>query len=115
MPALKDKTVLVIGRGSGIAGAIAQAANEAGGQVIAAGRHPDGLAAACHGMDVGIEQVDVTDEASIAALAGRASRGLTPRYGATRERLSVCLFSGALGVNFRHPNPGCSSSTRPRP
>jgi NAD(P)-dependent dehydrogenase (short-subunit alcohol dehydrogenase family) len=71
MPSLKDKTVLVIGRGGGIAGAIAQAACEAGGQVIAAGRHPDGLAAAYGGMDVGIEQVDVTDEASIAALADR--------------------------------------------
>jgi NAD(P)-dependent dehydrogenase (short-subunit alcohol dehydrogenase family) len=71
MPSLKDKTVLVIGRGGGIAGAIAQAACEAGGQVIAAGRHPDGLAAAYRGMDVGIEQVDVTDEASIAALADR--------------------------------------------
>jgi NAD(P)-dependent dehydrogenase (short-subunit alcohol dehydrogenase family) len=71
MPSLKDKTVLVIGRGSGIAGAIARAASEAGSHVIAAGRHPDGLAAAYRGMDVGIEQVDVTDEASIAALAGR--------------------------------------------
>jgi NAD(P)-dependent dehydrogenase (short-subunit alcohol dehydrogenase family) len=71
MPSLKDKTVLVIGRGSGIAGAIAQAAGDAGGHVIAAGRHPDGLAAEYRGMDVGIEQVDVTDEASIAALAGR--------------------------------------------
>ena len=71
MPSLKDKTVLVIGRGGGIAGAIAHAVSETGGHVIAAGRHPDGLAAAYRCMDVGIEQVDVTEEASIAALAGR--------------------------------------------
>jgi NAD(P)-dependent dehydrogenase (short-subunit alcohol dehydrogenase family) len=36
MPSLKDKTVLVIGRGSGIAWAIALAVYEAGGRVIAA-------------------------------------------------------------------------------
>ena len=44
MPSLKDKTVLIIGRGSGIARAIALAVCEAGGRVIAAGRHPDNLA-----------------------------------------------------------------------
>src|ERR1700744_5935751 len=71
MPSLKDRTVLVIGRGGGIARAIALAAAEAGGRVIAAGRHPDELAAASGGLDVGVEPVDVTDEASIAALAGR--------------------------------------------
>ena len=71
MPSLKDRTVLVIGRGGGIARAVALAAGEAGGRVIAAGRHPDELAAAYRGLDVGVEPVDVTDEASIAALAGR--------------------------------------------
>jgi NAD(P)-dependent dehydrogenase (short-subunit alcohol dehydrogenase family) len=71
MTALKDRTVLVIGRGSGIARAIALAVGEAGGRVIAAGRHPDDLTAAYRGLDVGVESVDVTDEASIAALAGR--------------------------------------------
>ena len=71
MPSLKDKTVLIIGRGSGIARAIALAVSEDGGRVIAAGRHPDDLAAAYRGMDIGVEQVDVTDESSIAALAGR--------------------------------------------
>lgn len=45
MPSLKDKTVLIIGRGSGIARAIALAVSEDGGRVIAAGRHPDDLAA----------------------------------------------------------------------
>jgi NAD(P)-dependent dehydrogenase (short-subunit alcohol dehydrogenase family) len=71
MPSLKDKTVLIIGRGGGIAGAIALAVSKEGGRVIAAGLHPDDLADAYRGTDIGIEQVDVTDEASIAALAGR--------------------------------------------
>jgi NAD(P)-dependent dehydrogenase (short-subunit alcohol dehydrogenase family) len=71
MPSLKDKTVLVIGRGSGIARAIALAVSEDGGQVIAAGRHPDDLADTYRGMDFRIEHVDVADESSIAALADR--------------------------------------------
>ncbi|HEY6500377.1 MAG TPA: SDR family oxidoreductase [Streptosporangiaceae bacterium] len=74
MPSLKDRTVLVIGRGSGIARAITLAVGEAGGRVVAAGRHPEDLAAAYRGLDVGTEPVDVTDEASIAALAGRLPR-----------------------------------------
>jgi len=73
MPSLKDKTVLIIGRGSGIARAIALAVSEDGGRVIVASRHPEDLAAAYRGMDMGIEQVDVTDESSIAALAGRVT------------------------------------------
>jgi NAD(P)-dependent dehydrogenase (short-subunit alcohol dehydrogenase family) len=71
MPSLKDRTVLIIGRGSGIARAIALAVSEEGGRVIAAGRHPDDLADAYSGRDINIERVDVTDESSIAALAGR--------------------------------------------
>lgn len=46
MPSLKDKTVLIGGRGSGIARAIAMAVSEDGGRVVVAGRHPDDLAAA---------------------------------------------------------------------
>ena len=71
MPSLKDKTVLIIGRGSGIARAIAVAVRDNGGRAIAAGRHPDDLAAAYRGTDTGIERADVTDESSIAALADR--------------------------------------------
>ena len=71
MPSLKGKTVLIIGRGSGIARAIALAVSEDGGRVIVAGRHPCDLASAYSGQEVGVELVDVTDEASIAALAGR--------------------------------------------
>lgn len=59
------------GHGSGIARAIALAVSEEGGRVIAAGRRPDDLAGAYSGRDIDIEQVDVTDESSIAALAGR--------------------------------------------
>ena len=55
---LKGKSVLVIGRGGGIARAIALAAGEAGGQVIAAGRHPDTLADSYRGTAVAIEQPD---------------------------------------------------------
>ena len=68
MASLEDKTVLIIGRGSGIARAIAMAVSEDGGRVIVAGRHPDDLAAAYHGLDTAVEQVDVTDESSIALL-----------------------------------------------
>jgi NAD(P)-dependent dehydrogenase (short-subunit alcohol dehydrogenase family) len=71
MSSLKDKTVLVIGRGGGIARAIAIAVADAGGRVIAAGRHPEDLARSYRGMDIGVELLDVTDESSIAALAGR--------------------------------------------
>ncbi|MGB6579608.1 MAG: SDR family NAD(P)-dependent oxidoreductase [Streptosporangiaceae bacterium] len=77
MPALQDKTVLVIGQGSGIARAIAQAVGEDGGRVAAAGLHPDDLAEAYRGTDIGIEHVDVTDEPSIAALAALTNGFLT--------------------------------------
>ena len=69
---LKDQTVLVIGRGSGLARAIALAAQDAGAQVVAAGRDPDALAAAYAGEPgISTETVDLTDEASIAALGER--------------------------------------------
>jgi NAD(P)-dependent dehydrogenase (short-subunit alcohol dehydrogenase family) len=69
---LKDQTVLVIGRGSGLARAIALAAQDAGAQVIAAGRDSGALAAAYAGEPgISTETVDLTDEASIAALGER--------------------------------------------
>jgi NAD(P)-dependent dehydrogenase (short-subunit alcohol dehydrogenase family) len=69
---LKDQTVLVIGRGSGLARAIVLAAQDAGAQVVAAGRDRDALTAA-YADEPGVitETVDLTDEASIAALGGR--------------------------------------------
>jgi NAD(P)-dependent dehydrogenase (short-subunit alcohol dehydrogenase family) len=69
---LKDQTVLVIGRGSGLARAIVLAANDAGAQVVAAGRNAEALRAAYAGEPgVTAEAVDLTDEASIAALGER--------------------------------------------
>jgi NAD(P)-dependent dehydrogenase (short-subunit alcohol dehydrogenase family) len=69
MSTLTGKKVLVIGRGSGIARAVALAAKAEGAAVIVAGRDARKLAAAYDGEGFGIETVDVTDEASIAALA----------------------------------------------
>jgi len=73
MTALLDgKTVLVIGRGGGIARAIAEAARAEGAAVIVAGRHPEALAAAYEDLpDVRVEAVDLTDDGSIGALAER--------------------------------------------
>jgi len=72
MPLLKDKTVLVIGRGSGLARAITLAARDAGAHVIAAGRDTEALSAAYAGEPgISTETVDLLDEASIAALSER--------------------------------------------
>jgi NAD(P)-dependent dehydrogenase (short-subunit alcohol dehydrogenase family) len=70
--ALKDSTVLIIGRPSGIAGAIVSAVCDAGAKVIAAGRDQDALDAA-YGEDPNIttDVIDLVDEQSIAALAER--------------------------------------------
>jgi NAD(P)-dependent dehydrogenase (short-subunit alcohol dehydrogenase family) len=69
---LKDQTVLVIGRGSGLARAVVFAAQEAGARVVAAGRGAEALDAAYAGEPgISTEAVDLTDEASIAALGER--------------------------------------------
>jgi NAD(P)-dependent dehydrogenase (short-subunit alcohol dehydrogenase family) len=69
---LKDKKVLVIGRGGGIAQAVTLAVREAGAQVVAAGRSQEKLAEAyADEPDISAEYVDLTDEDSIAALADR--------------------------------------------
>jgi NAD(P)-dependent dehydrogenase (short-subunit alcohol dehydrogenase family) len=68
---LQDRTVLVIGRGSGIARAIALAAREAGARVVVAGRSESDLARAYDDPGITPETVDLTDEHSIAALAER--------------------------------------------
>jgi NAD(P)-dependent dehydrogenase (short-subunit alcohol dehydrogenase family) len=69
--ALQDKTVLVVGRGSGIARAIVLLARAQGARVIAAGRDRSKLASAYVDSGVTAEVVDLTDDASIAALAER--------------------------------------------
>jgi NAD(P)-dependent dehydrogenase (short-subunit alcohol dehydrogenase family) len=69
---LKDQTVLVIGRGSGLARAVVLAAQEAGARVVAAGRDAAALTAAYAGEPgISTETVDLTDEASIATLGKR--------------------------------------------
>lgn len=66
---LQGQCVLVVGRGSGIARAVTVAARDAGAKVVAAGRDHDGLAAAYAGEPaIRTDFVDLTDEASIAAL-----------------------------------------------
>jgi NAD(P)-dependent dehydrogenase (short-subunit alcohol dehydrogenase family) len=68
---LRDKTVVVIGRGSGIARAVVVLAQSEGARVIAAGRDQAKLAAAYTDSGVLVESVDITDDGSIAALAER--------------------------------------------
>jgi NAD(P)-dependent dehydrogenase (short-subunit alcohol dehydrogenase family) len=69
---LRGRTVLVIGRSSGIARAVAQATRDAGAHVVVAGRNSEALAAA-YADEPGIttDTVDVTDDASITALGER--------------------------------------------
>ncbi|WP_432519063.1 SDR family oxidoreductase [Kineococcus sp. SYSU DK006] len=67
---LFGSTVLVLGTG-GIAVATARRSAGAGARVVVAGRSPDKVAAAAEAAGAAGEQVDLTDEASIAALAGR--------------------------------------------
>jgi NAD(P)-dependent dehydrogenase (short-subunit alcohol dehydrogenase family) len=68
---LRDKTVVVVGRGSGIARAVALLAHDEGARVIVAGRDQGKLATAYRDSDISAEVVDLTDDASIAALAHR--------------------------------------------
>jgi len=69
--ALRDKTVVVVGRGSGIARAVALLAESEGARVIVAGRDRAKLASAYSGSDIAAEVVDITDDESIAALSDR--------------------------------------------
>jgi NAD(P)-dependent dehydrogenase (short-subunit alcohol dehydrogenase family) len=69
---LAGKRALVVGRGSGIARAIALAARDEGAEVIVAGRQREALAEAYAGVErVQAENVDLTDDSSIATLTAR--------------------------------------------
>lgn len=68
---LQDKTVLVVGRGSGIARAVALLAQSEGGRVIAAGRDRAKLDDAYRDTGITAETIDLTEDSSIAALAER--------------------------------------------
>ncbi len=69
--ALRDTTVLVVGRGSGIARAITLLTRSEGARVVVAGRDKAKLADAYDDAGISAEAVDITDDASIAALADR--------------------------------------------
>ena len=69
--ALQDKTVVVVGRGSGIARAVALVAHGEGARVVVAGRDKAKLADAYDGLGIAAETVDVTDDTSISTLAER--------------------------------------------
>jgi NAD(P)-dependent dehydrogenase (short-subunit alcohol dehydrogenase family) len=80
MLSLKDKTVLIIGRGSGIARAIAMAVGEDGGRVIVAGRHPDERKAAlfkARSETAPARRIGTADDIAAVALAVLANRYLT--------------------------------------
>jgi NAD(P)-dependent dehydrogenase (short-subunit alcohol dehydrogenase family) len=99
---LQDQTVLVVGRGSGLARAVALAARDAGSSVVAAGRDQQALRAAYAGEPhITTEHVDLTDEQSMASLAKRLgtvdhvvstgsarARGLLPDLDRDAVRLS---------------------------
>jgi NAD(P)-dependent dehydrogenase (short-subunit alcohol dehydrogenase family) len=68
---LQDRTVVVIGRGSGIARAITLLARDEGATVVVAGRDKAKLVDAYDDPGITAETVDVTDDRSIAALADR--------------------------------------------
>jgi NAD(P)-dependent dehydrogenase (short-subunit alcohol dehydrogenase family) len=71
---LAGRTVLVVGRGSGIARATVLAVRAAGARVVVAGRNPDALSAAYDDRGIMAERVDLTDESSVRALAERLGR-----------------------------------------
>src|ERR1700739_696813 len=72
--ALRDKTVLVVGRGSGIARAVTLLARSEGARVVVAGRDQAKLSADYRDTDdtgISAEVLDIPDDTSIAALADR--------------------------------------------
>src|SRR6201992_4091427 len=71
---LQDKTILVVGRGSGIARAVALLARSEGARVIVPGRDRAKLANSCDDPGISADTIDITDDQSIAALADRVGR-----------------------------------------
>jgi NAD(P)-dependent dehydrogenase (short-subunit alcohol dehydrogenase family) len=68
---LQDKTIVVVGRGSGIARAVTLLARSDGARVVVAGRDRAKLASSYDDGGISAETVDITDDESIAALADR--------------------------------------------
>jgi NAD(P)-dependent dehydrogenase (short-subunit alcohol dehydrogenase family) len=100
---LEDQKVLVIGRGGGIARAVTLAARDAGAKVVAAGRDRDTLAAVyADERDISTETVDLTDEATIAALGkrfGPLDHVVSTASARARGRIGD-LERGAVRVSF---------------
>lgn len=91
---LTDRTVVLIGGGSGIGLRVARQAVAAGARVVLGGRTAERLAAAAEELGSGARwrTVDVTDEASLAAFFGESDRvdhlftsAASYRVGALRE------------------------------
>jgi NAD(P)-dependent dehydrogenase (short-subunit alcohol dehydrogenase family) len=68
---LQGGRVLVVGRGSGIARAVTLLVRAEGAEAVVAGRDTAKLASAYDDPGITVEALDVTDDTSIAALAGR--------------------------------------------
>ncbi len=66
---LQNKTIVVVGGGTGIAHAITVLARSEGARVIVAGRDKNKLAAAYYDTGITAEVIDITDDTAIAALA----------------------------------------------
>jgi NAD(P)-dependent dehydrogenase (short-subunit alcohol dehydrogenase family) len=71
---LQDKTIVVVGRGSGIARAVALRARSEGARVVVAGRDRAKLANSFDDPAISAETIDITDDDSIVALADRVGR-----------------------------------------
>lgn len=71
---LRDRRILVVGRGSGIARAVALAVRAEGGTVVVAGRDAEALAKSYDDPSISAQTVDLTGEASVAALADRVGQ-----------------------------------------
>jgi NAD(P)-dependent dehydrogenase (short-subunit alcohol dehydrogenase family) len=99
---LQHRKILVVGRGSGIAQAIALAARAEGADVVVAGRDQPALAAAYDGLDVGVARVDLTDEPSVQSLAeqlGPADHVVSTASARARGKLAD-LHPEAIALSF---------------
>jgi NAD(P)-dependent dehydrogenase (short-subunit alcohol dehydrogenase family) len=126
--ALRDKTVLVVGRGSGIARAVTLLARSEGARVVVAGRDKAKLADAYSDTEdpgISAEVVDITDDTSIAALADRfgpvdhvvstaSARARGKLADLQRENLRLSFDTKVIGPTMlakhfaAHINPGGS-------
>jgi NAD(P)-dependent dehydrogenase (short-subunit alcohol dehydrogenase family) len=105
---LQDKKILVVGRGSGIARAVTERARAEGAQVVVAGRNAAALAAAYDDPGITADMVDLTDDASIRALAERlgavdhvvstaSARARGTLAELTREKITLSFDTKVIG------------------